>query len=82
MPPRWHDVMMADSRHRSLTVRIPEDQAAALDAVAQVDAIPVAEAVRLAIDEHIDARRQDTEFQDRLREMVERNRAVLDRLAR
>lgn len=40
------------------------------------------EAVRAAIDLHIDARRNDKEFQARLTKLVEDNRRVLDRLAR
>jgi len=35
-----------------------------------------------AIDELITKRRQDKEFQARLRKMIEEDRAILDRLAR
>jgi hypothetical protein len=58
------------------------DKAAELEAIARVDDVPVAEAVRVAIDERIAQRRQDSDFQARLREIVEQDRAILERLAR
>lgn len=68
-------------KYREMTVRMQEGQAEALAAVAHADNVPIAEAIRDAIDEHIERRRADTEFQARLREMMERNRSVLERLA-
>lgn len=62
-------------------MRIPEDQAAELEAVARADGVPVAEAVREAIDHHIDARRKDKDFQVRLNRLIEDNQRVLKRLA-
>lgn len=66
---------------KAMTLRLPADKAAELEAVARVDNVPVAEAVRTAIDERIERRRQDKDFQDRLRTIVEQDRAILDRLA-
>ena len=66
---------------KAMTLRLPADKAAELEAVARVDNVPVAEAVRAAIDERIERRRQDKDFQDRLRTIVEQDRAILDRLA-
>jgi hypothetical protein len=66
---------------KAMTLRLPADKAAELEAVARVDNVPVAEAVRAAIDERIERRRQDKDFQDRLRAIVEQDRAILDRLA-
>lgn len=65
-----------------LTVRLPADQAEELEAVAQIDDVPVAEAVREAIGSHIAARRKDRDFRARLKASVERNRQILDRLGR
>jgi hypothetical protein len=66
---------------KAMTVRLTEDQAAELEAVAQVDGVPVSEEIRDAIDSHIEARRQDKEFQRRLRESIARNQEILDKLA-
>ena len=67
---------------KAMTVRIPADQAAELEAVAQVDGVPVAEAIREAIAEHIEARRKDKAFRARLEASLERNRLILEKLAR
>jgi predicted DNA-binding protein len=66
---------------KAMTLRLAQEQAEALEAVAQADGIPVAEVVRTAIDEHIQQRRKDTAFQDRLRASVERNQRILEKLA-
>jgi hypothetical protein len=65
-----------------MTVRMDPEQAAELEAVAEVEGVPVAEAIRNAIAEHIEARRQDEEFQSRLRASLDRNRQILEKLAR
>lgn len=67
---------------KAMTVRIPADQAAELEAVAEVDGVPVSEAIREAIAEHIEARRRDEAFRARLKASLERNRKVLQKLAR
>ncbi len=67
---------------KAMTVRIPADQAAELEAVAQVDDVPVAQAIREAIAEHIAARRKDKAFQVRLKASLDRNRQILAKLAR
>ncbi len=66
---------------RSMTLRLTADQAEALDAVAQADGAPVAEAVRTAIADHIERRRKDKKFQARLQESLARNQRILERLA-
>jgi hypothetical protein len=68
--------------NKALTLRLPFDQAEALEAVAGVDEVSVNEAIRRAIAAHIEARRQDEEFRQRLRASIERNREILERLAR
>ena len=70
---------MADTK--TTTIRQDAGQAADLEAVARVDGIPVSEAVRTAISEHIEARRRDPEFQQRLRRILDEERVVLERLA-
>ena len=67
---------------KAFTMRLPEEKAAELEAVAEADGMHVSEAVREAIDSHIEARRKDKDFQARLTKLVEDNQRVLDRLAR
>lgn len=66
---------------KAMTLRLSQEQAEALEAVAQADGVPVAEAVRVAIDEHIERRRKDRAFQDRLQASMERNQRILEKLA-
>lgn len=66
---------------KALTVRLPADQAAELEAVAATDGIPVAEAVRQAVNSHIERRRKDKRFQARLKASFERNRQILEKLS-
>lgn len=65
---------------KAMTVRLPADQALALEKIAQIDDVPVAEAVRSAISAHIASRRGDEAFQRRVRELIERDREILERL--
>lgn len=63
------------------TIRQSAEQADELDFVARVDGVPVSEAIRDAIAAHIDARRSDPAFQQRLRERIDADRNILKRLA-
>jgi hypothetical protein len=67
---------------KTMTLRLSDEQARELEAVARVDEMPVSEAVRRAVDERIKARRDDQDFQKRLRRLLEENQAALERLAR
>lgn len=66
---------------KTMTIRLSDEQAQELEAVARVDGTPVSEAVRQAIDERIQARRADKGFQSRLRRIMEENQQALQRLA-
>ncbi|MGI8825661.1 MAG: DUF6290 family protein [Chloroflexota bacterium] len=66
---------------KTMSLRLSQEQADTLEAVAQADGVPVAEAVRTAIAEHIERRRQDKAFQSRLRVSMQRNRTILEKLA-
>jgi predicted transcriptional regulator len=67
---------------KAMSLRLSDDQAAELAAVARADEMPVSEAVREAIDNHIAARRADKDFQKRLKRRLEEDREVLERLAK
>ncbi|HTZ88516.1 MAG TPA: hypothetical protein VMB05_17770 [Solirubrobacteraceae bacterium] len=66
---------------RTMTLRLTDEQAAVLDLVARADDQTVTEAVRTAIDAHIEARRRDEGFMDRLRARHEQERALYERLS-
>jgi predicted transcriptional regulator len=66
---------------KTMTLRLSEELAADLEAMARVDDVPVSEAIRVAIDERIKARRHDKQFQARLRRLMAENQRALERLA-
>jgi len=66
---------------KAMTLRLSQEQAEWLEAVAQADGVPVAEAVRTAIAAHIEQRRKDQAFQKRLRESLDRNQRIVEKLA-
>jgi hypothetical protein len=68
--------------NKAMTLRLPVDQAEALEKVAEVDGVSVTEAIREAIELHIAARAADKEFRERLAASIERNQRILDRLAK
>jgi hypothetical protein len=67
---------------KNMTLRLTADQAAELEAVARAEGISVSDAVREAIAEHIERKRKDEAFRERLRAVMERDREILDRLSR
>ena len=66
---------------KGFTVRLDDDQAAELEAVAKAAGVSVAEEIRQAISARLEERRQDGEFRARLRKSIEDNQKILDRLA-
>ena len=66
---------------KAMTLRLPAEQAAELEAVARAEGMSVSEEVRLAITERIERRRKDKKFQERLHRMMQENARVLERLA-
>lgn len=69
------------SEQRAFTVRIPEEQAEELEAIAASDDASLAEEVRIAIADRIAAKRADPGFQEWLREHTARNKRIMTRLA-
>ena len=64
-----------------MTLRLSTTQADELEAVARAEGMTVSDAVREAITEHIDRKRKDKVFRERLKAVMERDREILDRLA-
>lgn len=65
---------------RAMSLRLPEDQAVELAAIARTDEMPVSKVVREAINNHIASRLADKDFQARLKRRLEEDRDVLERL--
>lgn len=66
---------------KAMSLRLPEEKAAELAAIARTDDMPVSEVVREAIDNHIATKRADRNFQKRLKQRLEEDQQVLKRLA-
>lgn len=65
----------------AFTVRIPADQAEAIETIAAVEGVSMAKEVSAAIADRIAARRADPDFIARLHKTMEKNRRALERLA-
>ena len=67
---------------KTMSLRLDDEQAATLELIARADDRTLTDTVREAIDTHIQQRRNDAEFQDRLKRYLDEEREVLERLAR
>lgn len=67
---------------KAMTLRLTDEQAAELEAIARVENVPVAEEVRRALANHIADRRRDRAFQARLKASIKRNQEILKRLSK
>ncbi len=72
--------MATPTERKAMTLRIDMQTAEQLEALAQVQGVPVSEVVREALLEHIATRRADADFQRRLSDSIARNQAILERL--
>ena len=66
---------------RATTVRMPEELAEKADVIARGRGISVNALMLEALEAEIERVRQDDEFMARLRELTQRDREILDRLA-
>jgi predicted DNA-binding protein len=66
---------------KATSLRLPEEMAAELAALARADDMPMSEVVREAIEKHITERRTDKDFQKRVKQLLEEDREVLKRLS-
>lgn len=64
-----------------MSLRLDEELATELKAVARAEGVPVSEAVRAAIYQYIASRRADPAFQARFLNQLEEEREALERLA-
>ena len=73
---RYHDVMP-----KQTTVRLPDDLADQVEAVARTQGVSLNQLIIDALHNEIDRVRQDADFRSRVKRLVERDRKILDRLA-
>jgi predicted transcriptional regulator len=67
---------------KTMTLRLDDERAATLELLARAEDQTVTEAVRTAIDAHIEERRKDKDFKERLRRRHEEERTLYERLSR
>jgi len=67
--------------HRAMSLWLSAEMADEIAAVARTDSLSISNAVRAAIDRHIEERRADPDFQNRLKQRLREQREVLERLA-
>jgi hypothetical protein len=77
-PECYHDVM----KSRQTTVRLPEDLAADAEAVARVKGTSVNARIVESLASEIERVRADKDFTARARKLLERDRELIERLAR
>ena len=64
-----------------ISIRIPDELAAHIDAMARAEGVSVSEAMRAAAYRYIATRRADQDFKERLRKRLEEDAEILKRLA-
>lgn len=74
---RYHDTMP-----KQTTVRLPDDLADQAEAVARAQGVSVNQLIIDALHNEIDRVRKDADFRSRVKRLVERDRKILDRLAK
>jgi hypothetical protein len=67
---------------KQTTVRLPEELAATAEAVARVNGVSVNALITESLSAEIARVKTDTKFMARMSELLERDKALLDRLAR
>jgi len=72
---RWQTRGM--SAQKAMTIRLSAEQADQLETVASVENQPVSEVIRAAIATHIETVTNDAQFQEGLRERIERAKGLL-----
>ncbi len=66
---------------KNLTVRLPDDVAAELEAVARAEGKSMNETIKQALINEVERKRSEPVFRERLRTMIEQDKELLERLA-
>jgi predicted transcriptional regulator len=64
-----------------LSLRLPEEIATEITAVARANGVSVSKAIRYAVEDYVAAQRADKAFKSRLKKRLEEDRELLERLA-
>ena len=67
---------------KNMTVRLPDELAADAEALARVEGKSVNETIKDALSAAIDQRRRDPKVRQRVRQIIEEDRVLLERLAK
>ena len=67
---------------KNITVRLPDDLAADVEALARVEGKSLNETVKQSLAETVAQRRKDPEFKARVARIIEEDRELLERLAK
>jgi hypothetical protein len=67
---------------RNMTVRLPDELAADAEALARVEGKSVNETIQDALSAAIEQRRRDPKFKQRVQQIIDEDRELLERLAR
>ena len=70
--------MGAGMQTKALSIRLPVEQAEALETLAYFDRCSVAEEIRQAITNHIEGRRTDQDYIERMRQELNRSRRRIE----
>ncbi len=73
----YHDIMA-----KQTTVRLPDELADQAEVVARTQGVSLNQLIIDSLRLEIDRVRQDADFRSRVKQLVERDRKILDRLAR
>ncbi len=69
------------NKDKIISVRMPDELALQMDAMARAEDVSVSEAMRAAAYRYIATRRADPDFKERLRKRLEEDAEILKRLA-
>jgi metal-responsive CopG/Arc/MetJ family transcriptional regulator len=64
-----------------ISIRMPDELAAQIDAMARAERVSISEAMRAAAYRYIATRKTDQDFQERLRKRLEEDQRLLEGLA-
>ena len=67
---------------KNLTVRLPDELAADAEALARVEGKSVNETIKDALTDAVQKRRRDPKFKARVRQIIQEDRELLERLAK
>ena len=67
---------------KNLTIRLDDELAADTEVIARAESTSLNEAVKIALREVVERRQQDPTFRRRVRQIIEEDRELLERLAK